>query len=65
MNVLIIVGFLLAGGVIIADRFLKPIPEWVAIVLYAIAGILILTGMVISKPNQPYLATILIKNIQP
>ena len=65
MNVLIIVGFLLAGGVIIADRFLKPIPERLAIVLYAIAGILILTGMVISKPNQPYLATILIKNIQP
>lgn len=47
MNVLIIVGFLLAGGVIIADRFLKPIPERLAIALYAIAGILILTGMVI------------------
>ncbi len=49
MNVLIIIGIVLGGGVIITDHHIKPIPNWLAIVLYTIAVILVIAGMIVSK----------------
>lgn len=49
MNILIIIGIVLGGGTIITDRYINPMPNWLAIVLYTIAVILILVGMIVSK----------------
>lgn len=49
MNILIIIGIVLGGGTIITDRYFTPMPNWLAIVLYTIAVILILVGMIKSK----------------
>lgn len=49
MNILIIMGIVLGAGVIITDRYIKPLPDWLAIVLYVIAVILILAGMIVSR----------------
>ena len=49
MNILIIIGIVLAGGVILTDHHIKPLPHWLAVVLYTIAVILIIAGMIVSK----------------
>ena len=49
MNALIIIGIVLGGGTIAIDRFIKPIPNWLAIVLYAIAVILSVVGMLAKR----------------
>ena len=52
MNILIIIGIVLGGGTIITDRFIKPLPNWLAIVLYIIAVILIIVGMIVNKHTE-------------
>ena len=49
MNILIIIGIVLGGGIIITDHYIKHLPHWLAVVLYTIAMILILAGMIVSK----------------
>lgn len=49
MNILIIIGIVLGGGTIITDHYFNPMLYWLAIVLYTIAVILILVGMIVSK----------------
>ena len=46
MNALIIIGVVLEGGTIVVDRYLYKLPNWLAIVLYAIAVIMIIAGMI-------------------
>ena len=46
MNALIIIGVVLGGGTIVVDRYLYKLPNWLAIVLYAIAVIMIIAGMI-------------------
>ena len=52
MNILIIIGIVLGGGTIITDRFIKPLPNGLVIVLYIIAVILIIAGMIVNKHTQ-------------
>ena len=52
MNILIIIGIVLSGGTIITDRFIKHLPNGLAIVLYIIAVILIIAGMIVNKHTQ-------------
>lgn len=52
MNILIIFGILLGGGTILTDRYIKPLPNWLAIVLYVAAVILIIAGMIVSKHTE-------------
>jgi hypothetical protein len=49
MNILIIIGIVLGGGTIAFDHFIKPLPNLLAIVLYTIAVILVIAGMIVSK----------------
>ena len=49
MNVLIIIGIILGAAVIVTDRFIRRLPNWLAVVLYTLAVILIVAGMIISK----------------
>ena len=49
MNILIIIGILLGGGTILTDRYINPLPNWLDIVLYVAAVILIIAGMIVSK----------------
>ena len=49
MNILIITGIVLGGGTIITDRYVTFLPNWLSVVLYGIAVILILAGMIVSK----------------
>ncbi|MBQ7059711.1 MAG: hypothetical protein IJM83_10510 [Firmicutes bacterium] len=52
MNIWIIIGIVLGAGVILTNRFIRQLPNWLAIVLYTIAVILILVGMIISRMTQ-------------
>ena len=52
MNILIIIGIVLGGVTIITDRFIKPLPNGLAIVLYIIAVILIIAGMIVKRHIQ-------------
>ena len=49
MNALIIIGIVLGGGTIVVDWYLYKLPNWLAIVLYGIAVIMIITGMIKSR----------------
>ncbi len=49
MNIYIIIGFLLAGGTIAFDHLIHELPHWLAIVLYSIAVIIFIVGMIISR----------------
>ncbi len=51
MNILIIVGIVLGAGTGVVDRFFRKLPNWLAIVLYAIAVIMIIAGMIITKKS--------------
>lgn len=52
MNILIIIGIVLVGGTNITDRFIKTLPNGLVIVLYIIAVILIIAGMIVNKHTQ-------------
>ena len=49
MNVFMIIGLVLSGGTIAADRLIRKIPSKMAVVLYSIAVILLIVGMVVKK----------------
>jgi len=49
MNVFTIVGLVLGGGTMAADRLVRKIPGKLAVVLYSIAVILLIVGMVVKK----------------
>ena len=52
MNIWIIIGIVLGVGVILTNRFIRQLPNWLTIVLYTITVILILVGMIISRMTQ-------------
>ena len=45
MNILIIIGVVLAGGTIAVDHLIYGLPHWLAVVLYTTACIMIIAGM--------------------
>ena len=49
MNILIIIGVLLAGGTIAFDHLIHELPHWLAVVLYTAAVIMIIAGMIKSR----------------
>ena len=49
MNVFMIIGLVLGGGTIAADHLIRKIPSKLAVVLYSIAAILLIVGMVVKK----------------
>ena len=49
MNVFIIIGIILGASVIVTDRNIHHLPNWLAIVLYMIAVALIIAGMIVSR----------------
>lgn len=49
MNVFIIIGIILGASVIVTDRYIHHLPNWLAIVLYMIAVTLIIAGMIVSR----------------
>ncbi len=49
MSVFMIIGLVLVGGTIAADRLIRKIPSKLAEVLYSIAVILLIVGMVVKK----------------
>ena len=51
MNIWIIIGIALAAGTIITDRYIHKLPQWLAIILFVAAWILILAGMIISRTS--------------
>ncbi len=48
MNIMIIIGLVLAGGTIAANR-IRELPHWLAVVLYTAAVALIIVGMIVSR----------------
>ena len=51
MNILIIIGIVFGCGTIVTDRYLYKLPNWLAIVLYSIACILIIAGMIMTRKS--------------
>jgi len=49
MNIILIIGLILAGGTIAVDHLIRRLPHWLAIVLYSIAVAMFIAGMVISR----------------
>lgn len=52
MNILIIIGLVLAGGTIAFDHLIHELPQWLAILLYSAAVILFVLGMIISRKTN-------------
>ncbi len=49
MNIMIIIGLAIGAVTVLVDRYFYRMPDWLAIVLYAIAVILIIAGMIITR----------------
>ena len=49
MNILTMIGILLGASVIVTDRHIHPLPQWLAIVLYTAAVALTIAGMLIQR----------------
>ena len=49
MNVFIIIGIILGASVIVTDRYIHHLPNWLAIVLYTLAVVLVITGVIVSR----------------
>jgi hypothetical protein len=52
MNILIIIGLVLAGGTIAFDHLIHELPQWLAILLYSAAIILFVLGMILSRKTN-------------
>ncbi|MBQ6974134.1 MAG: hypothetical protein IJQ17_04845 [Oscillospiraceae bacterium] len=52
MNILIIIGLVLAGGTIAFDHLIHELPQWLAILLYSAAVILFVLGMIMSRKTN-------------
>ena len=51
MNILIIIGIAFAGGTIAVDHLIYQLPHWLAVVLFTIAVIMIIAGMIKSRKS--------------
>ena len=49
MHVLSIIGLVLAGGIIGVDHLIRRIPHGVAVVLYTLAVVLMVAGMLFAR----------------
>ena len=49
MNILTTIGIVLGAGTIVTDRFIHKLPNWLAIVLFVAAWVLIIAGMIVSR----------------
>ena len=49
MHSLTLIGIVLGGAVIATDHLIRRIPNWLAILLYSIAVVLCIAGMLISR----------------
>ena len=49
MNALIIIGIILGASIMVTDRFIRNIPSRLAVVLYVVALVLIIAGMIVSR----------------
>ncbi len=45
-------GLVVGAGVIVTDRFLHILPDWLAIVLFVIAWVLIIAGIWKDRVNK-------------
>jgi predicted tellurium resistance membrane protein TerC len=54
MNILIIIGLVLAAGTIAVDHLIYPLPQAAAIVLFTAAVILLIAGMIKRQYNSDY-----------
>ena len=54
MNILTMIGILLGAGVIVTDRHIHPLPQWLAIVLYTAAVALTIAGMLVQRNAGNY-----------
>ena len=52
MNKMTIIGIVLAACIIVTDRFITPLPEIPAQLLYTAAVILIIAGMIRSRKEK-------------
>ena len=51
MNIMIVIGIILGCGTIIVDRYFHKLPNWLAILLFAVAIVLIIAGMIITRKS--------------
>jgi hypothetical protein len=49
MNAMIIIGIVLGAGTGVVNRYFCKLPDWLAIILYTIAVIAIIAGMIIAR----------------
>ena len=49
MNWFIILGIVLGALTIVTDRYIHKLPNWLAIILFVIAWILIIVGMILAR----------------
>ena len=49
MHILTMIGIALGVLVIVTDRFIHKVPNWLAIALFSAAVILIVAGMIVSR----------------
>lgn len=49
MNKLIVIGIVLGGGTIVVDRYFLKLPNWLAILLFAAAIVLLFAGTIITR----------------
>jgi len=49
MNKFAIVGIVLGACILFADRYIVKVPNWLAIVLYIVAVLLIVVGMIVTR----------------
>ena len=49
MNAFIIAGIVLGGGTIVTDHFIHKLPQWLAIILFSAAVVLIIAGTIIQR----------------
>ena len=49
MNIMIIIGLVLAGSTIAFDHLIHELPQWMAIVLYSTTMTLLILGMICSR----------------
>ncbi len=49
MNILTIIGIVIGAGTIVAGRLIPKLPNWLAIILYIAAVIMIVAGMIVSR----------------
>ena len=49
MNALIIIGIILGASVMVTDKFIHNIPSRLAVVLYVVAIVFIIVGMIVFR----------------